>query len=320
MNPQQTNTVGVTPKDFFLHLGAIVALYAGVVALINLSFSIINYYFPDNLAGYFYGNSIAWPISMLIVLTPIFYFIEWIIVKDIKTNPDKAYTWIRRWSIFLTLFITGIIIAGDFITIINTYLNGEIGLRFLLKAITVFVIASAIFKYYFFTLNNEKYKIALLCRKSSAWFGILIILGAIVTGFITVGSPAKQRAIRFDDQRIGDLQGIQWDIVEYWEQKGKLPTLLKDLKDPLSGNIIPTDPENDSEYKYTVKNDKTFELCATFSLDYEDTKGRGQYNGSRFYEVDSYPTPTSQDNWKYQAGNSCFERTIDPEKYPQIKN
>lgn len=324
MNSQQTNTTGVTPKDFFLHLGAIVALYAGVVALINLSFSIINYYFPDNLAGYFYGNSVAWPISMLVVLTPIFYVIEWMIVKDIKVNQDKAHTWIRRWSIFLTLFITGIVIAGDFITIINTYLNGEIGLRFFLKAVAVFIISCVVFKYYFFTLNNDKYKIASLARKSGAWFGILIVLVAIVTGFITVGSPAKQRAMRFDNQRIADLQNIQWQVVSYWQQKGKLPASLEDLKDPLSGNVIPVDPENDSKYKYTVKNDKTFELCSTFSLDYKDTKGRGEYGGgSRIYpsySVDSsYPGYGIQDNWEYKAGNSCFERTIDPEKYPQIK-
>ena len=66
MNPK------TTPRDFFLHLGATIALYAAATALINLSFSIIDYLQPDALANYFSASSIAWPISMLVVLAPIF--------------------------------------------------------------------------------------------------------------------------------------------------------------------------------------------------------------------------------------------------------
>jgi hypothetical protein len=66
------NQTKTTPKDFFLHLGATIALYTTIVAIINLLFSIINYYFPDALAGSYYYNSMAWPISVLIVVLPIF--------------------------------------------------------------------------------------------------------------------------------------------------------------------------------------------------------------------------------------------------------
>ncbi|MDO8430409.1 MAG: DUF5671 domain-containing protein [Candidatus Taylorbacteria bacterium] len=301
MNPQ-TNNVSVTPKDFFLHLGAIVALYAGVVALINLSFESINYFFPDVLVPYFYSSSVAWPISMLIVLTPLFYVMEWYIVKDIKAAPEKAYIWIRRWGIFLTLFLAGVVIAGDLIALINTYLSGEIGIRFIWKAIAVFVIATTVFKYYFFTINT-KYRIASFARIFHVWFGLALVIAAIVSGFVAVGSPSKQRAIKFDNQRVSDLQTLQRQIVSYWQQKNRLPASLSDLRDPISGFIVPSDPLNNTPYEYSVKGDKSFTLCSMFAFENKNMP---------------YPKGVIDDNWDHSIGKTCFDRNIDPEIYPPV--
>ncbi|MDE1967109.1 MAG: hypothetical protein KGI45_03505, partial [Patescibacteria group bacterium] len=65
--------VKASPKDFFLHLGATIALYAGAIALINLAFTILNKLFPDALNPYWNAGSVIWPISMLIVLVPVLY-------------------------------------------------------------------------------------------------------------------------------------------------------------------------------------------------------------------------------------------------------
>src|SRR6185369_13216035 len=144
-------TPKTTPKDFFLHLGATVALYAAAVALINLWFSLINYYFPDVLAGYFYGNSVALPISSLVILVPILYLLEWLIIKDIRKMPEKADIWVRRWRIYLTLFLATILMAGDLIALINTFLNGEITARFVWKVVVILLVAGCVGKYYFFS-------------------------------------------------------------------------------------------------------------------------------------------------------------------------
>lgn len=313
------NPIKTTPKDFFLHLGATIALYIGVGALINLSFSIINYYFPDSLAGYFYGNSVAWPISMLIVLIPILYIAEWLIARDFKINIEKKNLWIRRWRIYLTLFLTAALFAGDLIALINTYLNGEISTRFILKVVLILIVAGALFKYYFFSLNDTK-KWARIAKKVIPWFGIILVVIAIVIGFITVGSPTKQRNLRFDNQRVNDLSTIQWQIVSYWQQKGKLPASLASTTDSISGMITPTDPETKNAYEYTLKSDLSFELCADFALKYEDMSGKGSYGGVMPYAVDmSYPSYAPEGTWKHDAGRTCFTRTIDPEKYPKIK-
>lgn len=321
-----------TPKDFFLHLGAAVALYVAAGSLINLWFSVINYFRPDALAGYFYGNSVAWPISMLVVLIPTLYVLEWLIGRDLAKMPEKTDLWIRRWRIYLTIFLAAILMVGDLIALINVYLNGEITSRFIYKIIVILLIAGAIGKYYFFSLYPDL-KWSKLARRINPWFGIVFVLVAIIMGFVAVGSPATQRAMRFDSQRMNDLSSIQSQIVSYWQQKEALPQELADLHDSLSWFTVPTDPETKAEYEYVNKNvsgansaskDISFELCAVFSRPSRDDKGRGEYGyygggmvSYPAYDM-SYPI-IDADNWKHDIGRTCFERTIDPDKYSPIK-
>jgi hypothetical protein len=314
------NTIKTTPKDFFLHLGVTVSLYIAVISLLNLSFTVINYYFPDNLAGYFSASSVSWPVSIIIVLFPIAFFLKKIVTKDIILDPTKKDIWINKWRIYLSIFLTGATIVTDLIVLINTYLGGEISTRFVLKIITIFIISGILFTLFLFERgsneNKKTLKIVLKCVMG------IIILTILVLGFISVGSPTKQRNLRFDNQRVSDLSNIQWQIVYYWQQKEKLPVTLSEMNDSISGRIIPVDPETKGDYQYSIKGDKKFELCANFSLKYEDMSGRGSYNGSYIspYAIDmSYPNINTNDNWKHEAGRSCFERTIDPEKYPPIK-
>lgn len=319
-----------TPKDFFLHLGATVALYVAAGAFINLSFSVINYYFPDALAGYFYGNAVAWPISMLIVLIPILYVLEWLINRDITKMPEKADLWIRKWRIYLTIFLAVVLFGGDLITLINTYLNGEITARLVYKVIVVLLVAGSIGKYYAYSLWTTN-RWSKMIRRTNAWFGIIIVVVAIVLGFMAVGSPAKQRALRFDSQRTSDLQSIQGQVVSYWQQKEKMPATLAELNDPLSWFVVPVDPETKAPYEYsvvatpatsTVKG-QSFEICATFGTASQDLKGRGEFGGRGgvfpMYDMAvsyPYPGPDGIENvWDHEAGRACFTRTIDPDKY-----
>lgn len=308
MNP----TTKITPKDFFLHLAATIVLYASAIALVNLAMALINYAFPDALAGYFYSGSIAWPISMLVILVPVLYVTEWIITKDLATAPEKDSIWIRRWRIYLTLFLAGATIAGDLIALINTYINGEITERFVYKFFAVLVIFAVIFVYYLLERSARKTR----TQTIFAWIGVLLVIATIVGGFVIVGSPQRQRALRLDAQRVSDLSNIQWQVVNYWQQKGKLPATLEDMKDSISGQMIPVDPESKNKYEYVLKGAQVFELCATFSEKTIDNKYRGAgYHGGY---TTSYPIIDGgeNDNWTHEAGRVCFPRTIDPERYP----
>ncbi|MDP3962572.1 MAG: DUF5671 domain-containing protein [bacterium] len=308
MNP----TIKTTPKDFFLYLAATIVLYVSAIASVNLAMAVINYAFPDALASYFYSGSIAWPISMLVVLVPVLYVLEWMIKKDLAKTSEKDILWVRRWRIYLTLFLSGATIIGDLIVLINTYINGEVTERFVYKFLAILVIFSVIFVYYILERTASPRK---GIQKILAWIGILIVLASIIGGFIITGSPYKQRALRLDNQRVNDLSNIQWQVVNYWQQKGELPANLESLKDPISGQTIPADPENRSQYEYNLNGPMSFEMCATFAEKSQDNRNRGGYSGGYMM---SYPVTDgmTNENWMHEAGHTCFERTIDPERYP----
>ena len=172
-----------------------------------------------------------------------------------------------------------------------------------------------IFIYYILekTTDISKSRIA---KTILAYVGIVIVIASVIGGFIIVGSPYKQRSLRFDSQRVSDLSNIQWQIVNYWQSKGKLPLSLDDLKDSISGTTIPTDPENKTAYQYIFNGDLKFELCSVFSLKSQDTKGKGASGYNNSFDIIRYPYAISDENWTHDSGNICFKRTIDPERYP----
>jgi hypothetical protein len=151
----------------------------------------------------------------------------------------------------------------------------------------------------------------------------LVVITSVIWGFTVIGSPSSLRDLRDDNQRLSDLQGIQWQIVNHYQLKANLPTSLTDLNDPLSNYTIPTDPKTELQYEYRkiVASSTTalsFELCAVFAKPSQDLEGRGNYVGSdkggvAYPEVNSLSTT---DNWKHESGRACFVRTIDPLKYP----
>ncbi len=246
-----------TAKDFFIHLGALVTLYVSVISLLSLLFAIINQIFPDALSYYPSGESftVRWTISALVILFPLYIYLARTISKDILVNPFKKDLAIRKWGKYLTLFLTGGIIVGDLITLINTFLGGEIGIRFILKVVAVLLIAGFVFYYY---VKDTHKNTNLLIAIAS-----FIVLASIVTGFFTVGSPAKQRAREFDNRRVADLQSIKYQIENFADKKNTLPTKLSDIAG--MGYINTKDPETKAEYEYAVTGAGTYKLCAVFS-------------------------------------------------------
>ena len=130
-----------SPKDFFLWAAAMVSLYASVVSLIMLLFSYIEYAFPDALSYVDpYSTSIRFAIASLVVLAPTFLILMRVIRSDIEGAPEKFDLWVRRWALYFTLFVAGITIVVDLITLINYFLNGDVTTRFVLKVLVVLLV------------------------------------------------------------------------------------------------------------------------------------------------------------------------------------
>jgi len=218
-----------------------------------------------------------------------------------RKNPERLNSGFRRFLIYLTLFIAGGVLLGDLIVIINSFLGGEITLRFILKALSLGVIMALVFGYYKKELKtNER-------QKGYEIISIVLVLLAIIGGFYHLGSPFTQRDIVLDQQRVSDLQEMQWRIVNYWQSKEMLPESLEALEDSIGGFNVPVDPETEESYVYLVTGDMSFELCATFE---RESIGVAQQPRIKGFE----------DNWGHGSGKHCFERDIDPDLYPPFNN
>jgi hypothetical protein len=147
-----------------------------------------------------------------------------------------------------------------------------------------------------------------------AIIAIILVVVAIVSGFIVMGSPQTQRLMRYDTQKTSDLQQIQWQIVNYWQQKRMLPENLSALNDPISSFMAPTDPQSGESYEYRKVSDLSFELCTEFNRESHDL-ARGADKSSLVYPM-PYGYDEGSNNWQHGVGRTCFERTIDPDLYP----
>ena len=170
------------------------------------------------------------------------------------------------------------------------------------------MVAAAIFGYYLDDVRRSE------TSKSARYYALcsgIIILVLVVGAFFIVGSPQSARLSQLDDQKVSDLQGIQWQIVSYWQKKGEMPQNLADLADAISGYVAPNDPQSNKPYEYNVKDSKslTFELCAEFNLTSSQSQNMPKY---------AYPAGEISQNWEYEAGRVCFERTIDKQLYPRL--
>ena len=309
---QPTQKPRTSAGDFFLHLGVIVALYVSVISFINLTFSLIDYVCPNLPLEYGVpARDLSFPISALIIFTPAYIFLSWLLGKQYNANPYKRELGVRKWLVYLTLFISGMVIAVDLVVLVYRFVSGDfVTTGFLLKVVSVFVVLAAVFSYY---LSDLKDKIKDKQNKIYAISLALFILVFIALSFMIMGSPAKQRLLKIDGLRVSDLQNLQYQIVNYWQQKEKLPITLKELADPLYNSNVPLDPVTKQEYEYRGVSNLSFELCAEFVLPSETT-AKGAYNSYR-----SYPQPIDQfgsGEWTHEKGKQCFTRTIDPDRYP----
>ena len=297
------NSIKSTPKDVFQHLLAIVTLYGSVISFIALIFQYVNYLYPDQLYYDAVSNAVRWSSSALVVMFPVFLLMSWLINRDIRMNPEKNEIRPRKWLLYFTLFLAAIAIIADLITLLYNFFGGELTGRFGLKILAILVVAGAVFGYYLWELRRTA-NVGSHIPKLSAWVSSAVIILGIVSGFFIIGSPATQRALRMDQQRVNDLANIQQQTLVYWQAKQSLPGTLDALKNDISGFRAPQDPQTGSSYEYRPTGPLSFELCAVFERPTQNDAGTAPM------------IPPYSENWNHQTGRTCYTRTIDPQIYP----
>jgi len=304
-----THPAKTTPKDVFLYLLMIVTLIISVVSVITLLFQYVNALFPENVEYSFYSisSSVRNATASLFVAWPVFLVVSWLIYKDQRKEEERRDIRVRKWLIYLTLFVAAITLIIDLIVLINNFLGGELTVRFVLKVLSVFVVAGTVFGYFLWEVRRDTIR-GTKVPAVTAYAASAAVLAVVIASFFVMGTPGQQRAQRQDERRIQDLQMLQTEIVRFWQEKDRLPEIQDELKDDLAGlSALPTDPQTEALYEYEKKSDLTFALCAAFSRASESYPGRSVAYPYEFGGVFG-------SNWEHEAGRTCFERTIDPER------
>jgi hypothetical protein len=274
-------------KDAFLYLLAFITLAIWAFQLGALFFVVIDRSFPNPVIDYqdaaFVIRGIADHLAGVIVAFPLFMFVTRAIVLGVEKQPERLESSVRKWLTYLALVIAASTLIVDIVTFLAYFLRGDLDTRFILKVLTVLIIAGGVFIYYFDPLRREKVSSSRNWLFAAAAFAAVAF--GIVIGFIHVGSPATQRVAAEDTRRIADLSSLANGLHDSWLQRGTgafvLPGSIQKLQ-PVNSVI---DPVTGRYYEYTPLQGASYRLCATFSLP-------------------SPPDIVSQ--WHHGAGKTCF--------------
>jgi len=276
-------------KFAFFYLLSLVALIFMALSTGMIIFQIINKNMVDIINQYqgrFSEDALKFAISALIISTPIFYLTIWQIIKNLKSGVLDKDSGIRKWLTYLILLITSVVALGWLIGVINTFLDGDLTTKFILKAITAIFIAAAVFTFYLYDIKRESVAKTDNIIKIYFYGSLIIVIAVFIASLFTVESPTRTRNRKIDEAMLENFSLINNDISMYFEDYEKLPDSLDVLVNEYNflGNRDLVDPETKQAYEYKIIDDKTYEICATFrtsNLEEEDERYKYVMDTSR---------------------------------------
>ena len=344
-NTMQTNQSDTKTKalDIFIYLGIAISLIVSVTNLLQVVFAAIDRRFVDILSATNYidptQSDVRFAIASLIVMYPIYVGLSWYASKDITKFLYKQNIPVRKVMIYCTIFVAVLTLIGTLVSVIYTYLGGELSIRFGYKAGSVFSVALALFAYYYYALRRDYSKETTVPLIMTGIASFVVIL-AVAWSISVIGSPSVMRAKKIDSTRLSDISRIQQEIFNRVQMTDKLPATLVELDNAFQGYKVPVDPITQKEYGYTITQQPVikmnyqtnrkeltksaiFELCATFDTAREiDSRGQSVpvkgtdmavdsfYSvGNYYYEGDVSPF------WNHSTGTVCFKRIISSDMY-----
>jgi hypothetical protein len=278
-------------RDAFLYLLAFIALGIWTVQLGALLFTAIDRAYPN--AALDFGNdaavlrSMADELAGIIVGFPLFLLVTRAIVRGIRRQPERLESAVRKWLTYTALVITASIIIGDAVTFLAYFLRGDLETRFVLKVVTLLVLAGGVFAYYLESLRRNN-----VSAKHNRWFALAAfaaVLSGVFAGFVQLGSPAAQRIASQDARRLFDLSSISQSLHARWMTEARtgfvLPATLADFQATAPAPASASDPVSGQLYRYTPLQGNAYQLCAAFAR----------------------PSPPDVPiQWRHAAGEVCF--------------
>jgi hypothetical protein len=163
---------------------------------------------------------------------------------------------VRKWLTYLALTIAATIMIGDAIFFLQSFLHGDLSIRFVLDMLVLFLIVGVIFAYYLSALRGR----AVWAPRNRVFTAasLVLVVFALVCGFVNLGSPGRQRSLSFDERRVSDLTRIEARIASIYRIERGLPAALP-------ANIEQRDPQTGLPYEYERIDGRRYRLCADFA-------------------------------------------------------
>lgn len=328
--------------DVFVYLGIGITLVTSVYNLLQILFTAIDRKFADVLSSSnvdIYNSDVRLAAAFLVVMYPLYLLLSWYVAKDIAKFLYKRDLTIRKVMIYTTIFITVLSLIGTLVSIIYTYLGGELTVRFAYKALSVFVLSLAVFWYYFYSVKRDYSKKSSIPMIATI-VATVVVVASLAWSISIVGTPSQMRLIRLDSTRLSDISSIQQQVLNRLQTTDKIPATLSELNDAFQGYSVPVDPVTKASYVYRViqqpvvrlnyamqrkemTTNAIFEICATFET-VRNTNNQELKNvptgpvmsidvpysvSNYYYSGDTSPF------WNHGIGETCFKRIITPDMY-----
>jgi len=253
-------------KYAFFYMLSLVSLGFMAISTGIIVFQIIDINIKDplvNIPNSFYHEALRFAISALIISTPIYYLVMRIINKNLESGDLEKDSGVRRWLTYLIMFVASVVVIGYLIGILNTFLSGEITLRFALKGLTAICISAIIFGYYFYDIKRENIKgVKDAVIRIFAISTLVLILISFIGALLSVESPKEARMRKMDDRLENNIYTIKHSIERYYNNKEELPQNLELLveTDFIYDEDGILDPTTKEEIEYNIKSDKEYDL------------------------------------------------------------
>ena len=287
-----------SPKFAFWYLLSLVALVFVAFSVGAIIFQIINKYVADVVTNVYESrvsmDLLKFAISALIVATPLYFWMQSLIFKNLKSGELDKEIGVRKWLTYFILLIAAIVVLGYLIAVINSLLDGEVKTKFIFKTLTVIAIAAIVFSFYFYDIKRENVTQGKDKLITAYLFGsLLIIIASLSFAFLVIESPKEARNRRIDRQVVDNFYTINSAVDNYYIANKKLPENLQMLLEVDNNSLMESqlvNPLSKKNIEYKVVSDLQYDLCTDFLTDSNQ---------------DEYRT-----EWKYKVGYDCITMTV----------
>ena len=285
-------------KYAFYYLLSLAALIFTALSVGMVIFGIIDKTVADALTYNSYSSvdgQLKFAISALFIAGPTYYFLSHLINRGLHQKEIDLDSSLRRWLTYFIILVAAVIILGVFIGVINNFLSGELTVRFILKAVTMLVIAATVFSFYFYDIKRKAVVNKNLVMRLFGGISAALVLAVFIAAWFFVESPQTARAKRLDQIVVNNIYQLENSVNSYYAEYKHLPATLEEIKN--SANIYLDqknllDPETKQPIEYKVNGEKKFAFCATFRAPSENGEQNQVYGPG---------------NKEHGAGYSCLD-------------